>query len=85
MHYGYKLHTIMNTTRDLIRHIETTTANAHDSQVGLSGSGISGCKMEGIKGGEILYSDQKCLSHRVGEGNNTTKSESEKYAGCILL
>jgi len=36
MHYRYKLHTIMDTTHDLIRHIETTTANVHDSQVDLS-------------------------------------------------
>ena len=39
MHYGYKLHTIMNTTHDLIRRIETTTANVHDSQVDLSEKG----------------------------------------------
>ncbi len=39
MHYGYKLHTIMDTTHDLIRRIETTTANVHDSQVDLSEKG----------------------------------------------
>ena len=36
MHYGYKLHPRMKTTHDLIRRIETTTANVHDSQVDLS-------------------------------------------------
>ena len=30
-HYGYKLHTIMDTDYNLIRRIETTTANVHDS------------------------------------------------------
>ena len=53
VHYGYKLHTIMDTTHDLIRRIETTTANVHDSQVDQkkgkwSISGISGSKMQGI-------------------------------------
>jgi len=36
MHYDYILHTIMDTTHDLIRSIEITTANVHDSQVKLS-------------------------------------------------
>ena len=35
-HYGYKLHNIMDSDYDLIRRIETTTANVHDSQVDLS-------------------------------------------------
>ena len=39
MHYDYKLYTIMDTTHDLIQHIETTTANVHDSQVNLSEKG----------------------------------------------
>lgn len=30
-HYGYKLHTIMDTDYDLIRRIGTTIANVHDS------------------------------------------------------
>ena len=46
MHYGYKLHTIMDTTHDLIRRIETTTANVHDSQVDLS------------EKGEVVYRDR---------------------------
>lgn len=45
IHYGYKLHTIMNTTHDIIRRIETTTANVHDSQVDLS------------EKGEVVYRD----------------------------
>ena len=39
MHYGYKLHTIMDMTHNLIRRIETTKANVHDSQVDLSEKG----------------------------------------------
>ena len=46
IHYGYKLHTIMDTTHDLIRRIETTTANVHDSQVDLS------------EKGEVVYRDR---------------------------
>ncbi len=46
MHYGYKLHTIMDTTHDLIRRIETTKANVHDSQVDLS------------EKGEVVYRDR---------------------------
>ena len=46
MHYGYKRHTIMDTTHDLIRRIETTTANVHDSQVDLS------------QKGEVVYRDR---------------------------
>jgi len=45
-HYGYKLHTIMDTKYDLIRRIETTTANVHDSQVDLS------------QEGEVVYRDR---------------------------
>jgi len=122
MHYDYKLYTIMDTTHDFIRHIETTTANVHDSQVDLSEKGnviyrdrrYQGAKCKGYSAamkcgarehpigrrdklrnlrisrkrakGERPYAvNQKCFSYRVGEGNNTTKSESEKYVGCILL
>lgn len=45
-HFGYKLHTIMDTDYDLIRRIETTPANVHDSQVDLS------------EEGEIVYRDR---------------------------
>ena len=45
-HYGYKLHTIMDTDYDLIRRIDTTTANVHDSQVDLS------------EEGEVVYRDE---------------------------
>lgn len=45
-HYGYKLHTIMDTDYDLIRRIDTTTANVHDSQVDLS------------EEGEVVYRDR---------------------------
>lgn len=56
IHYGYKLHTIIDTTHDLIRRIETTTANVHDSQVDLS------------EKGEVVYRDRgyqgaKCKGH----------------------
>lgn len=36
IHYGYKLHTIIDTKHNLIRRIHTTTANVPDSQVDLS-------------------------------------------------
>ena len=45
-HFGYKLHTIMDTEYQLIRNIETTTASLHDSQVDLSSEG------------EIVYRDR---------------------------
>jgi IS5 family transposase len=45
-HYGYKLHTIMDTDYDLIRRIDTTTANVHDSHVDLS------------EEGEVVYRDR---------------------------
>lgn len=45
-HFGYKLHTIMDTDYDLIRRIETTPANIHDSQVDLS------------EEGEVVYRDR---------------------------
>ena len=45
-HFGYKLHTIMDTEYQLIRRIETTTASLHDSQVDLSSEG------------EVVYCDR---------------------------
>ena len=45
-HFGYKLHTIMDTEYQLIRRIETTTASLHDSQVDLSSKD------------EVVYRDQ---------------------------
>lgn len=38
-HYGHKLHTIMDMDYGLIRRLETTTAEVHDSQTDLSEPG----------------------------------------------
>ena len=45
-HFGYKLHTIMDTDYQLLRRIKTTTASLHDSQVDLS------------EKGEVVYRDR---------------------------
>ena len=60
-HYGYKLHTIMDTDYDLIRRIETTTANVHDSQVDLS------------KEGEVVYRDRGYQGAKCRGYNATMK------------
>jgi len=61
MHYGYKLHTIMDTTHDLIRRIETTTANVHDSQADLS------------EKGEVVYRDRGYLGAKCKGYSATMK------------
>lgn len=38
-HFGYKLHTIVDTDYDLIRRFRTTTASVHDSKIDLSEEG----------------------------------------------
>jgi len=38
-YFGYKLHTLADRDYDLIRRLETTTAEIHDSQIDLSESG----------------------------------------------
>jgi len=45
-YYGYKLHTKLDVDRGLIRDLETTSANVHDSQVDLS------------RPGEVVYRDK---------------------------
>jgi len=44
--FGYKLHAKMGLDHDLIRYLETTTANVHDSRVDLS------------RLGEVVYRDK---------------------------
>jgi len=46
MHNGYIHHAIIDTTHDLIRRSETTTANVHDNPVNLS------------EKGEVIYRDR---------------------------
>lgn len=60
-YYGYKLHTIMDTDYDLIRRIETTTANVHDSQVDLS------------EEGEVVYRDRGYQGAKCKGYNATMK------------
>jgi len=48
-HFGYKLHSKVDTDLGLIRELETTTAAVHDSQVDLS------------KEGEVVYRDRGYL------------------------
>jgi IS5 family transposase len=45
-YFGYKLHTKLDTDHGLVRHLETTTASVHDSQVDLS------------EEGEVVYRDR---------------------------
>ncbi|GAB6055241.1 IS5 family transposase [Methanobacterium alkalithermotolerans] len=45
-YFGYKLHTLADKDYDLIRRLETTTAEIHDSQIDLS------------KPGEVVYRDR---------------------------
>lgn len=47
-YYGHKLHTLTDMSYGLIRRLETTTAEIHDSQIDLSQPGEDGLPRQGI-------------------------------------
>ncbi len=63
-YFGYKLHTLADMDYDLIRRLETTTAEIHDSQIDLS------------EPGEVVYRDRGYFGAPCKGYNATMKRAS---------
>ena len=66
-YFGYKMHGVMDEDYGLIRRIEVTSANVHDSQVDLANEG------------EVRYADKGILWSKDGRIDATMKKATRRY------